>query len=377
MGKAVVVGVGLQKFGRYDMTIDKLSEVAVKNALDDAIIEWRQIEAIYTGAMFADSGFASNITKRFSLTGIPAYNLEAACSSGVAALADAAKAIESGTYDIVLAVGAEKQPRGMIPLTNWPKWMRTLGLANAPGFYSQEAQRHMHEYGGMTPTHLAKVAVKAHKNAALCPYAHYQDAKPITVEDVLNSRMIAPPITLFMCAPVVDGAAAVILCSEDIIQRKIPNFSKPKVYVASSIISTAIYHRHTLQEPPGMVEMTAQKAYEAAGMGPQDMDIVECQDAIASAEIMTYEYLGLCPKGEGDRLVDEGRTEIAGDIPVNTDGGYQARGNATGATGLAGVAEIVWQLRGEAGPRQVKNPKAGLNENFGAGPICSVTILNR
>ena len=374
MREIVILGVGIHKFGRYpEKTNAEMGREAALNALEDAGVEWKDIQAVFAGSMFGGSGFGNNIVAELGLTGIPVMNVEAACSSGPSALSDAYRAVASGFCDMAMTVAVEKQERGMIPLTNFPLWMRQMGLAHGPGFYSQEARVHMDKYG-TTVEQFAKVSVKSHKNAALCPYAHYQQFGDLTIEDVLTSRMICDPLTIYMMAPVVDGAAAAVVCSREVAQRYT---GKVPITVAASVLTSANYDRYTLQEPPGMVGRTAEKAYEIAGVGPEDLSIVECQDAMASAEIISCEELGLCPEGEGGRLIDEGRTEITGDIPVNTDGGYLSRGNATGATGLAGIAEIVWQLRGEAGPRQVASPKAGLNQNFGAGPNVSVTILKR
>lgn len=370
--EVVVLGVGMHPFGRFpDKQLWDLGRHAVLNALADAGIQWKEVEALYAGSMFGGSGVGNNILKELGLTGIRVANLEAACSSGPGAFSEAYLSIGSGLYDVAVAVGVEKQPRGMIPLANFPLWMRRTGLVHAPGFYSQEAQVHMKKYG-TTVEQFAKVSVKSHKNASLSPYAHYQNFPNLTVEEVLNSRMICDPLTIYMMAPADDGGAAAVLCAKSVARRYT---SKKCVTIASCMMGGGIYHRYTLQEPPRMMSQLARKAYEMAGMGPKEMDVVECQDAMASAEILSYETLGLCPEGEGGRMIDEGRTEIGGDIPVNTDGGYLSRGNAAGATGLAAIAEIAWQLRGEAGPRQVKGAKAGLNENFGAGPNGSITIL--
>ncbi len=374
MREIVILGVGMHKFGRFpEKTYWEMGRVATVNALEDAGVEWKDIQALYAGSMFAGVGVGNNILAEMGFSGIPVVNAEAACSSGPTALSNAYQAVSAGFCDLALAVAVEKQERGMIPLTNFPLWMRLMGMAHGPGFYAQEARVHMERYG-TTVEQFAKVSVKSHKNASLCPNAHYQQYGQMTIEDVLNSRMICDPLTIYMMAPVVDGAAAIVVSARDVAHKY---SSKPPITVAASVLTSANYDRYTLQEPPGMVRGAAQKAYEFAGIGPEDLDIVECQDAMASAEITSCEELGLCPDGEGGILVDEGRTEIGGDVAVNTDGGYLSRGNATGATGLAGIAEIVWQLRGEAGPRQVANPRVGLNQNFGAGPNVSVTILKK
>jgi len=219
----------------------------------------------------------------------------------------------------------------------------------------------------------AQVSVKNHRNGYLNPNAQYQEA--CTLEQVMGSRMIADPITLLQCSPTSDGAAAAVLCARKVAARYGGKPIKAAGWAAGSPHYTKGGIGGDLAE--GMVERVSHRAYEMAGVGPEDIEVVQVHDAFTPGEIFTIEDLGLCPEGEGGRWTMEGRTEIGGHIPVNTDGGLLSRGHPIGATGLAQIAEIVGQLRGEAGPRQVPNsPKVGLCQNVGIGG-CTITILTK
>jgi acetyl-CoA acetyltransferase len=247
---------------------------------------------------------------------------------------------------------------------------RNMGLLSIPSKYAMIARRHMEEYG-TTEEQIAKVSVKNHRHGALNPYSQHQ--KELTLEEVMGSRMICDPLTLFQCAPTGDGVAALVLCAEEVAAK----YSiKPPIKMAGGALCSQVY---VPDDPTGIYAYTikaAREAYEMAGLGPEDLDVVELHDCFSIAEICHYENLGLCPKGEGGRLIDEGATELGGRIPVNTSGGLLSRGDPTGATGVAQVVELVWQLRGEAGKRQVPDAKVGLAQNL-TGMVCSVHILKR
>jgi acetyl-CoA C-acetyltransferase len=255
-------------------------------------------------------------------------------------------------------------------MTDFERLQRTMGLVSLPSKYAMIARKHMEQYG-TTVEQLAKVSVKNHKNGCYNPYSQYQVA--LTLEEVLNSRMISKPLTLYQCAPTGDGIAAVVLCAKNK-ARKYTN--RPLITLAGSALTSQVYVPDDPTSIHAFTAKAASEAYEMSGCGPEDLDIVELHDCFSIAEICHYENLGLCNKGEGGRLLDEGQTEIGGRIPVNTSGGLLARGDPLGATGLAQIAEIVWQLRGEAAQRQVANPKVGLTHNLG-GLVCSVQILKR
>jgi acetyl-CoA acetyltransferase len=224
-------------------------------------------------------------------------------------------------------------------------------------FYAASAREHMKRYG-TTAIQFAKVAVKSHQNASLNPYAQYRET--YTVEEILNSPMVSEPLTRLMCSPIGDGAAALVLVSEE----KARQLTTKPVWVTASILGSG---KDRSPGEPGVTTRMARKAYEAAGVGPDDIDVIELHDASAPAELIEYEELGLCKTGEGGRLIEEGTTEITGKIPVNPSGGLLSKGHPIGATGCAQLTEIFWQLRGEAGDRQVKDgdAKIGLAQNGG------------
>ncbi|MBI2906922.1 MAG: thiolase family protein [Chloroflexi bacterium] len=367
-----VVGVGMHQFGRFpDLDFTDLGRVAVLNALKDAGLSWRQAEAAFCGTAYGDVGAGHRIAREIALTGIPIVNVENACSSGGSAFRLACQSIAGGMYDIAIAYGLEKIPKGMIASTADPEWQRIMGMSVRPADYAMVARRHM-DLHGTTAIQLAKVSVKNHRNGCKNPYAHYQ--QECTVEEVLASRMIADPLTLFMCCPTSEGAAAAVLCCRD----KMPEGARP-VRIAASVLKSAIYlGPEPLHGDNGrLTAAAAREAYDEAAIGPEDLDLIETHDAMAIAEVTNCEHLGLCAPGEGGRLVDEGALEIGGRIPVNPSGGLLARGHALGATGLAQITEIVLQLRGEASARQIAGARVGLAHTLGAGPNCAITILKR
>jgi acetyl-CoA acetyltransferase len=311
--------------------------------------------------------------------GIPVINTENACASAATAFHLAWLYVASGMYDTVLAVGMEKlfhadKSRSFEALgsaidvelmqqTITQMDETTQGEGAGAGksrsmfmdFYAEFARDHMHKYG-TTKEHYAKIAAKNHTNGSLNPHAQYQT--PRTADDILASPMIADPLTRMMCSPIGDGAAAVVLTSADNAKQ----YTSKPVYVKASVVSSGQDHQ---PGEPGITERAARKAYEVAGIGPQDLDVAEVHDASAPAELIIYEELGLCQQGEGGRLIDEGATSLGGRIPVNPSGGLLAKGHPVGATGVAHLAEIFWQLRGEADKRQVPGAKVGLTENGG------------
>lgn len=234
----------------------------------------------------------------------------------------------------------------------------------------------MKEYGA-TKQHLAKVVVKNSYNGSLNPYARHRT--PLSVDDVLKSRLVSDPLHLYMCSSMGDGAAAAIVCAEEIAKRFT---SKPLVHISSISLRSGMIRPPESDTPPSIRTLTANKAYEQSGIGPGDIDLAEVHDAMAPGELFRYEELGFCKEGEGFMMIEQNRTNLTGDIPVNPSGGLVARGHPVAATGLAQVAEIVWQLRGEAGKRQVANPRVGLCEDSGGwlgedNAACSVIILKK
>jgi len=380
MRECVVVGVGLHKFGRFpEIPIDVMGRDALLTALEDAGTEFKDIEIAYCGH-FA-SGNAYTVVGRVGLTGIPIVNVENACASSSTAFREAFWAVATGMYDVALAMGFEKMQRGtggrmpQLGPGGGGGFVRSyegfMGTGAPPAAYAMAAKKHMKEYGS-TMEQFAQVSVKDHRNGTLNPYAQYQTA--MTLEEVLNSRMICDPVTLYMCAPTSDGASAAIICSKE----KAKQYTGKPITIAGWATGTPAYSPKGDwgDLAPNLSEKLSSEAYERAGVGPKDIDVLQIHDPFSPAEVMLLESLGFCPKGEGGNWVSEGKTEITGEIPTNTDGGLVARGHPMGATGIAQIAEIVWQLRAQAGPRQIANAKVGMCHNVGAG-FCNIHIFKR
>jgi len=375
MRNVVILGAAMKRFGRYQESIIDLGAECGLNALKDAGVQWKDIHAAYCSHVLMGVTVGEFILMPLGPTGIPIFNVDNGCAGGTTAMILARQAISSGIYDIVLIVGIQKMGKGVLgpeilDLPETDKIQRSMGLLSLPSKYAMIARRHMEEYG-TTAEQLAQVSVKNHKHGALNPYSQHQ--QELTLEEVLGSRMISDPLTLYQCAPTGDGVAALVLCAEDIADKY---SSKPKVKMAGAALCSQVYVPDDPTSIHAFTIKASHEAYEMAGCGPEDLDVIELHDCFSIAEICHYENLGLCPKGEGGRLIDERATEIGGRIPVNTSGGLLSRGDPTGATGVGQVVEIVWQLRGEAGKRQVPDAKVGLTHNL-TGLVCSVQVLTR
>ncbi len=385
MRDVLVLGVGVHPFGRFDAkSFEDMGQEAVKAALKDAgEMPWTDVQAAFCGTMHGGTGAGHRVLARVGMTGIPIINLETGCAAGSSAFTMAYRQVAAGFCDVALALGVEKMPKGFMRMTSYPQWQVLSGLALNPLEFALRASRHMAEYG-TSEEQLAKVSVKSHKNGALNPYAMYQ--KEMSLEQILGSKMVCYPLRLLEFAAPGEGAAAAILCTEEVAKKY--GYSRA-VKVAAASIGVAQYGTSRCGGGIGGMGQSAKihneevatklsrQAYEASGLGPEDLDVVELQDTDSSSEIILYEQLGLCPLGEGGRLVDEGRTEIGGDIPVNPSGGLLSCSEPTGASALRQLAEITWQLRGEAGGRQVAGAKVGLAQASGAGGNCTVVILKR
>jgi len=384
MRDVAVIGVGMTQFGKFpDIAIEELGRIAVWEAVKDAAIDPRHIDAAYCGNLmvgritgeFVCCG--QRVLERVGIKGIPVTNVENACSSGSTAFREAWIAVAAGTCDIALVIGVEKLT-GAVSAPLVATGVQTLkGAMGAilPGIWALRAKRHMREFG-TTLEQMAMVSVKNYRNGALNP--HSQSKRMLTVEEVLNGPMVAEPLTRNQCCPVTDGAAAAILCSID----KAREYSSKIILVAAAELGSGTYQSQRNIAVDELETAVAHKAYEFSGIDPADMDLAEVHDCFSIAEIVRIEGLGLCKQGEGGRMVAEGRTEIGGDLPVNPSGGLLGKGHPVGATGVAQVAEIVWQLRGEAGKRQVEGAKVGLTHCSGglvAGDTgaCTVIILKK
>ena len=376
MKEVVVAGIGLVRWKRsVDQEIYDFGSEAILNALKDAGMEWKEIQAAFCGSVYQGTGSGHQVIKEIGMTGIPIVNVENACSSGASAFRLACQSVAAEIYDIVLAVGFEKMPRGPIPSTAFRPYELKMGFNFQPANYANEAVRYMTETGA-TVEDFSRVTVKNRKNGALNPNAFFQT--PVTFEEVMNSRVVATPLRLLHCCPTCDGAAAIILCSKNKLKSK-----TNRITVAASVLASGVYGGEnpvkSVKFPPpfDIVEFSAKQAYEISGYGPEDMDVVQAYDTMAPSELWNLEKLGFCKKGGVLKLLSDGDLEIHGKLPVNTDGGLMSRGHPLGATAAAQICEIVLQLRGQAGPRQVNGARIGLAHARGAGPNSAVTILKR
>lgn len=390
MRKVAVIGVGNSKFGaRNDVNLSELTFEAVKPSLEDAGVGTKDVEFMALGSVGAGAWYeemlpAVVVAEYCGLTKAGLVRCEAACASGSAAFSTAYSAVASGQAEIAMAVGVEKMreidtPTAMewIGRAGYYFWeFHNFGLT-FPAYYAIHANAHMAKYG-TTEEDLALVAVKNHKYAAMNPIAHLTNK--ITVEDVLSSMVIASPLKLYDCCPMTDGAASIILASEEKVKEL--HVDTP-IWIAGIGISSGSAN---LSRRPDYVSLeasaiAAQRAYKAAGITPNQVDFAEVHDCFTIAEILAYEDLGFCNKGEGLKLIREGQTEIGGKIPVNMDGGLKAKGHPIGATGCSMIYELTRQLREEVVERSRQVPLKnyiGLAHNVGGtGHYCYVTILRR
>ena len=380
MRDVYVLGVGMTQFGKHpDRSLKDLGREACLNAMRDAGISPKQIEAGYCGnalapALQGETGVGQNVFWEVGINEIPIVNVENACATGSTALREGWMAISGGFYNIVIIAGVEKtvMPKGTMLNVGAAELETKLGDV-FPGQFALIAQKHMERYG-TSLEQLAQVSVKNHFNGTLNPYAQFQ--KRVTIEEVLSSPVIANPLTLYSCCPNSDGAAALVLCSKE----KARKMNARPVRVAASVLTTGTYGN--LRDITGweIEKRAAEQAYSMASLGPKDLDVVEVHDAFTISEIIHYEDLGLCKPGEGGRLVEKGITALGGRVPVNPSGGLLSKGHPVGASGVAQVVEIVWQLRGNTGKRQVKNARVGLAQIMGGYKewdtrACTVHIL--
>lgn len=373
-----VAGVGMTPFGKYPQrTQEDLGREAVLQALDESGIDRSQIQEAFCGSSYGGPLLGQRILRQLGMTGIPITNVENACSSGGSAIREAVTAIAAERCEIALVVGVEQLSRfggGTIPLEGSDHEVQQ-GMT-MPALYAMRAQRYMAEHDAQ-PRDLALVSVKARENASLNPYA--QSRRLISVENVLESRMIADPLTLYMCCPTGDGAAAAVLTS-----RKRSKSDPARIRIDASVLRSGEYTTGARDMARSdLTERTAAAAYTQAGIGPEDVDVAEVHDAFAISELMYCEALGFCSTGLARDLVGSGETKITGRIPVNPSGGLLAKGHPVGATGVAQLCEAVWQLRGQAGPRQVASPRVALTHCTGGGisgldhGACTVHVVSR
>jgi len=381
MKEVAVLGVGQSVFGKLPhKSVADLGREAVSAAIEDAGIKPKDIQVAYTSRLYDSMVTSQTVLKEVGVTALEMFNVENACAGGSTAVRGVWKDIASGLYDVGIAVGVESMTTSPIAGKLIPPAKDDLegqlGMT-MPTLFALLARRQMEEHGA-TLEDFAQVSVKNHHHGCLNPMAQYK--KEFTIEEVLNSRMICDPITLLQCCPNTDGAAAVIMCSMDIARRYTTN----PVKVAASVLLSGDYtFRQTDITSSPLGTQAAKMAYEMAGLGPEDLDVVELHEAFAPEEILRYEDLGLCAPGEGVALLRSGATAVGGKIPVNPSGGLLSLGHPLSASGVRVVAEITLHLRGQAGQRQTPNAKVGLAHMLGGvvagleAGACGIHILSR
>jgi acetyl-CoA acetyltransferase len=372
-----IAGVGIHPFGRFeDRSVTDLGVTAVRAALAEAGVGRGQFQAAFCGTAYAGVAAGHKVLGALALTGVPIVDIEAGCASGGAALQLAAGAIRAGQYDCVLVFGMEKMPKGIIRSSFFEPWREEAGLAVTPAYFALRAQRLLRE-SGLTREDLARVVVKNRRHGVDNPNAMFR--KETSVEEVLGSRVVCDPLHLFMLCSPNEGAAAVVLrrgaggsdgvtLASAVLRSHLPGSVLGEATPLAGIDDSAI-------TPPST--LAARDAYAEAGLGPDDVDVVECQDTDAARELLAWEELGLCAKGEQRAVLDSGDAALGGRRPVNPSGGLLSKGEPLGASGLGQVVELVHQLRGDAGPRQVDGARVGLAHTVGRGANASVTILTR
>ena len=383
MRPVAVIGIGKTAFGAFaGRDLRSLAVEALENALRDAALEPKQVEAFYLGNFAGPSFVGQNhlapyVGMAAGFAGIPCTRFEDACASSGSAFFHAWQSVAAGIYDVVVAAGVEKmtsQPTARVTeILAGAGDMAGEGRAGAtfPALFAMIARRHMHQYG-TTREHLAAVAVKNHANGAKNPLAHMR--KVITLEQALAGKPIAEPLTVYDCSLISDGAAAVVIAPLDQAARYNRRYAKVRAVTQTSD-HVALDNKADITLFPA-AKAAGEKAYALAGLGPQEIDVAELHDCFTIAEIVASEDLGFVAKGEGGPFAASGATAIGGRIPINTSGGLKSKGHPVGATGVGQICDVVMQLRGDAGERQVAKHRIGLTQNLGgSGATCVVTIL--
>jgi len=393
MREVAAVGLGMHPWGKFkDRSLTQMCREAVEAALKDGSVAWREIEAVAAASSRFSGGKGwglngNDVVEEMGSTGVPVYNLSAGCAAGGNAFNIGYTLVASGLHDVVLVVGGEKMPKGFIQTSGVeeetdPEYLRQrcVGMPG-PAFWAMLCRRRMEEHG-TTEEQLAQIAVKSHKVAAHNENARFR--KEFTLEEVLGSPMVSYPLRLYEICPVSDGAAAVVLCSAEQARRRT---AKP-VWVAASTVATARFDDGITRGLGGMVPpsgktyhseaaLAVSKAFDQAGVAPADLDLVELQDNTVYYELAFPEEWGLCEPGEAERLLEQGETLPTGRLPINPSGGFLSFGEATTAMGVFQVCELGWQLRDQAGPRQVPDARLALAQTLGLGGNATAVIMKR
>jgi acetyl-CoA acyltransferase len=391
-----ILGIYMTKFGKHpDLDTVDLAADAAMNALADAQVSIKDMGILAAGnLMGAGAGIGQQLQKQIGQTGIPVYNVSNACATGATALRTAVMAVKAGECDMGLAVGVEKlagagllaggraqaeantyQPKGrygaVVPVDG------RIGTETMPGVFAQIGLEYGHKYGGTTFELFARISEKNHAHSTLNPLAAY--SKRMSLEQIMNDVMIAYPNTRPMCSANCDGAAAAVVVSGDKLKTLSPDQRRRAVKISASILTTDPWEE-ACQVLPNVNTLTrnaAQQAYAQAGVGPEDLDLVELHDCFATAELVHYDNLMLCEPGEAVPFFESGATWREGKTPVNVSGGLESKGHPIAATGIANIWEVCHHLRGEAGDRQIADAKVGLAHVIGLGSACGVHILER
>ncbi|MFG2657232.1 lipid-transfer protein [Streptomyces sp. NPDC048425] len=396
MGKAYIVGVGMTRFEKPESRDwqywDMVKEAGTK-ALDDAGVSYEDVEQVPVGYCFQASTAGQRAVYELGLTGVPVYNVNNNCATGSSALMLARQFVEGGINDCVLALGFEKMQRGALgggadggDFKTSPVARHYGIMAAKHGFemspptaqiFGDAAREHMERYG-TTEAQLAAVGAKNHRHSVNNPYAQFQD--PYTVDEILAAKTIHAPLTKLQCSPTSDGAAAAVVVSERFVE--LHDLGDKAVEIAAQAMTTDTGESFAsgscidvVGQP--MSRAAATRVYEASGLGIEDVDVIELHDCFSVNELLTYEALGMCAPGASGKLVEEGATTYGGRWVVNPSGGLISKGHPLGATGIAQAAELTWQLRGEAGARQVPDARVALAHNIGLGGAAVVTMLRR
>ncbi|MDA2893199.1 lipid-transfer protein [Mycolicibacterium sp. BiH015] len=390
--RVFVIGVGMTKFekpgARAGWDYPDMAREAGMKALDDAGIEYSEIDEAYVGYVYGESTSGQRAVYELGMTGIPVVNVNNNCSTGSTALYLAAKAIRGGLADCTLALGFEKMQPGSLGSTYddrvQPMDKHFLALAEisevlfppAPWMFGAAGREHMREFGS-TAEHFAKIGYKNHKHSVNNPYAQFQEE--YTLDDILGARMIYDPLTKLQCSPTSDGSGAAVLASEDFVDRHGLAANAVEIVGQAMTSDFANSFDGTCKALIGyhMNVAAAQSVYRQSGLGPEDFQVIELHDCFSANELLLYEALGLCGEGEAAKLIDDDDTTYGGRWVVNPSGGLISKGHPLGATGLAQCAELTWQLRGEADLRQVDNVTAALQHNIGLGGAAVVTAYQR
>ena len=379
MADAYIVGVDMIKFGRFpDKTVPQIGAEAALLALDDCGLAIQDMQALYCGNLGQASGMVGQrILQEIGQTGMPVVNVSNACATGATAFREAWTAVKADLYDVVLAVGVEQMGRGLLGGGGGGGGISKEGLLGSgtmPAVFAEAGMEHARKHG-TTFEQFAKVSVKNHHHATMNPKAMYQIETPLDV--VMNAEMISYPNAKLMCSVNVDGSAAAVIVSE----RKARELGllRRAVKVRASVLSSDPWQERDLVMPDvnTCTRKAAAEAYEMAGLGPEDVDLIELHDCFATAEILHYENLGLCKDGDAGRLIDDGEVELGGRIPVNVSGGLLSKGHPLGATGIANIYEVSTHLRGEADKRQVEDARIGLTHVIGLGSACGIHVLEK